>query len=141
MLTADMHGVLRNFIGLPHRALARGQLDLRRERLLRAGRQHHRPISIHAEFQPAEKACVIVEEAHVGRAGRHNIAGDGGGEKGLAVDQGKIVDLAWLGILVDKARLRIGRNYLYELRLGNNQFCAHATICSTSFTPFCRISV
>src|SRR5579859_5243539 len=136
-----MNGVLRNFVGFAGRALARSQLDLRRKRLFGAGREHYGAVSIDAQFKPAQKARVIVKEARVRRTRRHDVAGDGGGEESLAVNQGQVVDLARLRVLVDKARLRIGRNYLHQLRLGDDQLCAHATICSTSFTPFCSSSV
>src|SRR6476659_3900670 len=107
LLAANVDRVLRNLIRLTHRALAGGQFDLRSKSLLRAGRKHHGAVSVDAKLQPAQKTGVIMEETNVGRARRHDVTGDGGGEKRLTIDQGKVVDLARLRILVHQTRLWI----------------------------------
>src|SRR5258708_2569656 len=78
LLTADMHRVLGNFIGLAHGAFAGGELNLRGKSLLSAGRKHHGAISVNAQFQTAEKTRVVVEETNVGGARRHDVTGNSG---------------------------------------------------------------
>src|SRR5882757_7279769 len=135
-----MDRVLRNFVRLTYGALASGELNLRGKGLFRAGRKHHGAISIDAKFQPAQKSGVVVEKANVGSARRHDVPGNGGGEKRLAIDQSKIVDLARLCMLIDQTRLWIRWRYLHQLRVGYQEFCVHATICSALATPSRRIS-
>src|ERR1700757_346368 len=101
LLTQDMHGVFRDLIGVAGGAFSRGQLNLRGECLLRAGGEDHGAVSIDTQFKAAEKTRVIMKEPCIGRSRRHNIAGDGSGKKSFPINQGKVVDLARLRVLVD----------------------------------------
>src|SRR5512142_2803886 len=87
LLTADMDRVLGNLIRVPHGAPTGGQFNLGGKGLLRAGREHHGAIAVDAQLQPAEKARVVMEKSDVGRPGRHDVTGNGGGKKRFAVDE------------------------------------------------------
>src|SRR5690242_14076889 len=115
-----MDGIFRNLVAVAQRTLAGGQLDLRSKRLLGAGGEHYGAVSAHAQFKAAEKARVVVKEAGVRRAWRHDVSGKRGGEKCLAVNQGKIVDFARLGILVCSPGLRVRRWNFCEFVMWNN---------------------
>ncbi len=74
--------------------------------------KHHRAMSADAQLQMAEEPGVVVEEPDIRRAGRIDISGNIGGAEGLAVDQGKIVDLARLQRLEGEPRLKVRRRNL-----------------------------
>src|SRR5215472_1050592 len=126
LLAADVHRVFRNLVVFAQVALSGGQFNLGTEGLLGARRQHYRPVSADAQLQAAEEAGVVKEEPDVGRARRHDVASQGGGKKCLALDEGEVVDLARLGVLVGDPRLRIGRGDLHQLLMNNGQPGAHA---------------
>src|SRR6185312_4592004 len=107
LLTPDVDGILRQVeVVAQHQAGGR-ELDLGQNVLLAAGRQHHGAVFVDAQLPVAEKARVLVEEANVGATGRHNVARQCSGEEGLAVNQGEVVDPAWLSG-ARHARLRRG---------------------------------
>src|SRR3954462_5217019 len=73
--------------------IAGRQLDLREERLLRVRRKQYRAqaadTQLHATYEPS----VVVEETNVWRSRGNNIAGHTRREKGLAIDQRKVIHL------------------------------------------------
>lgn len=75
-------------------------------------------MSVDLELELAEEARVIVEEADIRRAGGRNVAGHGGGQKRLAIDESKVVDLARFQVLVGEPRLfmRAGNLHQFVLR-------------------------
>ncbi len=57
-------------------------------------------MSSDTQLQMAQEARVIVKKTDVRGAGRINVSGDAGCAKGLAVDEGEVIDLAWLKLLI-----------------------------------------
>src|SRR5205807_2242942 len=74
----------------------------------------------------AQEPRVVMKEAYIRCAGRHDVPGWISGKKSFAVNQGQVAGLAWLNILVGDSRLWIRRGNLYQFVMGNDQFCAHA---------------
>jgi hypothetical protein len=84
-----------------------GQFDLRRIGLFGAGRENDGTMVVDAQFEMAQESSIQVKEADVGRAGRLNVPGHGRRQKGLPVDQRKVVDLTRLDLLIRDPRLQV----------------------------------
>src|SRR5579884_823280 len=142
LLAAYVNGVFRQVKRFAQRDVAGGQLDLRCEGFFRAGREHDGAMAADAQLKVAEEARVIVEEADVGSAGRHDVAGDGGGEKRLAVDEREVVDLARFQRLERNARFHVGRRNFHQFIVRDGLAkCAHAIarLVLPRFAPACRL--
>ena len=121
-----MNGVLRQVQRVTQGDVTGGQLDLRNERLFRAGREHYGAAPEDLQLELAEEASVIVKEADIRSAGGRDVAGNGGGEKSLAVDESKVVDLAWFQVVVGDPRLDVRACDLQQFVLRNAKKSAHA---------------
>src|SRR5215831_4375545 len=100
LLAVYVNGVFRHLIALAQRALSSSHLDLRDKGLLCGRGENHGAISTGTEFQAAEEARVVKEEAGVGRSRRHDVTGDRGGKEGLSVNQRQVIDFARFSILI-----------------------------------------
>ena len=73
LLAANVDGIFGKVEGVAQGDVAGGQLDLRGKRFFRGRRKHHGAMPADTQFEMAEKAGVVVEEANVGRARRIDV--------------------------------------------------------------------
>ncbi len=72
-----------------------------------------------AQLELAQKTGIVVKESDVGRSRWMDVARNISCAEGLAVDEGKVIDLARLDRLITETRFHVWRRYLNQLLFRN----------------------